>query len=267
MRGLRLERPPRWGILTLVLLVIGNVVLFTVLGTRSAPADTYSSQQRSSAGSATADAPATAPAAPTAAPQAPQEAPVVAVYGDGYASGNDLGGRGAAGWPAVVADTTGAELALNAVPQAGYASIGVSGEDFPALVRSHPVAGADVVVLFGSRNDADEDPAVVESHIAETIQAVRQTAPQAGLVVVGPAWDDADVPGSVLAVRDLVRSAAQAAGAVFVDPVADGWFAQRPELIAPDGVSPTDEGHGYMAELLTPVVAAALQHAGAKPAA
>ncbi|WP_104527043.1 GDSL-type esterase/lipase family protein [Blastococcus saxobsidens] len=254
MRRLALERPPSWGILALVLLVLGNVALFTVMGMRPAPADTYESQAPAGAGS---PVPAESPVTP--AETEPSEPPVLAVYGDGYAAGNEMGGQGATGWPALVAQRTGTELALHAVPQAGYASIGVTGQDYMGLLGAAPVPDADITLLFGSRNDADEDPAQVKAQAVAAMAAAAQNAPQAILVVIGPVWDDGDAPASVLAVRDLVQAAAQGAGAVFVDPLADGWFGTGSGLIATDGISPTDAGHAYLAEQIAPVVTAALQ--------
>jgi lysophospholipase L1-like esterase len=257
MRGFGLERPPTWGLLTLILLVVGNVALFSFISMKPVPADSY--------------VPRTTPVAATTEPATPvtpveslaQDAvsPLLAVYGDGYASGNEMGGGGAAGWPALVAQQTGTELVLNAVPQAGYASVGATGQDYPALIAASPVPGAAVTVLFGSRNDADEDLSVVEANAAQVIAAVRQGAPGSVIVVVGPVWDDADVPASAFAVRDVVQTAAQAAGVTFVDPLAEGWFAQEAGLISADGISPNDAGHAYLARRIAPIVSAALPDA------
>jgi lysophospholipase L1-like esterase len=255
MRRLGLERPPAWGIVTVVLLVLGNIALFTFLGTDRAPADTYASR------APLAGDPPTPSGSPTPSPpvrEAPGDTVTLAVYGDGYASGNDMGGRGATGWPALVAERTGAELALNAVPQAGYASIGVTGQNYAALLGASPVPDADVTLLFGSRNDVGEDPAQVQAQAVAAMAAALQNSPGTILVVVGPVWDDGNVPAGVLAVRDLVQAAAEAAGATFVDPLAGGWFSTGSGLIATDGVSPTDAGHAYLADQIAPLVTAAL---------
>jgi lysophospholipase L1-like esterase len=58
----------------------------------------------------------------------------------------------------------------------------------------------------------------------------------------------------VLELRDTLRGQAKAIGAVFVDPLAEGWFVGRPELIGADGVHPTDAGHAYMAEKIAPLI-------------
>ena len=52
-------------------------------------------------------------------------------------------------------------------------------------------------------------------------------------------------------------------GAVFVDPLAQGWFTDATTaLIDPDGVRPTVEGHRYLADLIGPVVERTLQDRG-----
>ncbi|MEA3218389.1 MAG: hypothetical protein QOJ19_4545 [Acidimicrobiia bacterium] len=254
MRGLRLERPPTWGILVLALLLIGNACLFVFLAARPAPADPYVS---SLPAGATTLVPTPAATATDGTPPA-RQSPILAVYGDGYAAGNELGGLGAAGWPALVALQTGSELVLHAAPRTGYASVGASGQDYLAIIQANPVPEAAVTVVFGSRNDADEDLARVQANATLAITAAQVNAPASRVVVVGPVWDDADVPAGVVAVRDVVKAAAQAAGATFVDPLAEGWFAQQAGLIADDGISPNDAGHAYLAQRIVPAVTAAL---------
>lgn len=260
MRGLGLERPPGWGIALLVLFTLGNIALFSLLAFRPAPADTYVSNAGSGRASVT-----TAPAGQksasnvadeSAAPQ-PAEPALLAVYGDGYAAGNESGGLGAAGWPALVAEQTGMRLMLNAVPQAGYASVGATGQTLRDVVLASPVTDATVTVLFGSRNDSDEDAAQVRANAAEAIATVQTRAPQSTVLVIGPVWDDPAAPAGVLAARDAVQAAAAEAGVTFVDPLAVGWFAEPAGLIAGDGVSPTDEGHAYLAGQIAPAVRAA----------
>jgi lysophospholipase L1-like esterase len=86
----------------------------------------------------------------------------------------------------------------------------------------------------------------------------RRTAPGARLLVIGPPWPTADVPESVLRIRDILGAAARTAGATFVDPLAEGWFVGQPELIGADGVHPTDAGHAYMADKIAPLIRAQL---------
>jgi hypothetical protein len=244
----------------LAVLVLGNVVLFTLMAIRPTPADPYGpTRAAASASPVTASPPQEAA---STAPGQPLSTPVLAVYGDGYAAGNTSGGLGPAGWPAQVARQTGAALELHAVPQAGYASVGVTGQNLLDVVRTEPVPEAAVTVLFGSRNDTDEPVALVRANAEAAIAAIRAAAPTTTVLVIGPVWDDGNVPASVVAARDAVRAAAQAADVTFIDPVADGWFADQVGLIALDGVSPNDQGHAYLARLMAPVVGAALEGPG-----
>lgn len=262
MRGLHLDRPPRWGIVALAVLVVANVALFTLMAFRPAPGDPYGPTRAAASVSPVAAAPSPDRAAP-AAPTRPRGTPVLAVYGDGYAAGNSSGGLGPAGWPARVASSAGAQLSLHAVPRAGYASVGATGQDLLQAVQATPVPDATVTVLFGSRNDAGEPVAAVQRNAAAAMAAVRDQAPGTTLLVIGPVWDDGSIPAGVVAARDAVRAAAEAAGVPFVDPLAEGWFARQSNLIAADGVSPTDAGHEYLAGLITPLVAAALEESPA----
>jgi len=260
MRGWEFERPPRWGIIGLVLLVLVNVALFTAVALSGERADPYG-ESRTVGGTSvpTQQSPRTSAAGAQAEDGRP--VPVLAVYGDGYAAGNESGGLGAAGWPALVAERTKAQLQLHAVSQCGYASVGTTGQNFSSLVTDQPVSEAAVTVIFGSRNDLGESVDAVRANAADVIAAVRTQSPGTVVVVVGPAWDDAAFPSALLPVRDAVRAAAQAEDVTFVDPLAEEWFAASSGLIAADGISPTDEGHVYLADQLTPVILAALAQA------
>ncbi|MGY1601174.1 SGNH/GDSL hydrolase family protein [Geodermatophilus sp. SYSU D00815] len=270
MRGLGLERPPRWFAAALVVLVLGTAAVLVLLIQKQESLTVPSTGEYAEILELSADpGPSGSTTAPTstatapAAPEAPAAPPVLAVYGDGYAAGNEQGGLGPAGWPALVAGSTGTELALHAASQAGYASVGVGGQDYLGLVESAPEADAAVTLVVGSRNDRGQNPAVVRSQAAQVIASVRETAPGSVVVLVGPIWSDGAPPADLLAERDAVRAAAEAAGVGFVDPLATGWFAAPAGLISPDGVSPTDVGHAHLATLIAPVVTSALAQHGA----
>ena len=195
---------------------------------------------------------------PSAEPTGGAESPVVAVYGDAYSAGSAQGGAGAAGWPALVADRLDADVRLHAVPGAGYVA-GLGGGTFLAQVRKAPEPDADVVVVFGSRNDTGAPSQEIADRAAEVYGALQTASPSAAVVVIGPAWSDEAVPAETLLVRDAVRTAAADAGLTFVDPLEEGWFFGRLELIGSDAIHPTDEGHAYLADLFEPVLREALQ--------
>jgi lysophospholipase L1-like esterase len=202
------------------------------------------------------------PVAPSASPT-PEESRVVAI-GDSYTGGSNEGGYGAAGWPALLEQRIpNLRVTTAAAGGAGYVAVSpTTGQTLVQVALFAPVVRADVVIVFGSRNDGSGVADQVEEAAARTYAEIRAAVPTVTLVVIGPPWVAADVPPAVLANRDAVRRAAQAANAVFVDPIADRWFFDRPDLIAADHIQPTDAGHVYMADRIEPVLQAALASAG-----
>lgn len=252
-----LERPPRWGLIAIVLLVLANAGLVLLLVQRQDQAPETST----SAAAATTAARSTTPttAGTSTAPETSGDPGVLAVYGDGYSSGNSEGGTGAAGWPALVADQLGMQLQLSAATLAGYVNVGSTGQTYPQLVESAPVADAAVTVVFGSRNDADATPAQVQAAAEQTFAEIAAASPGTALLVIGPAWTGASPPAALTAVSAALRTAAEAAGGTYVDPLAEGWFADPTGLVsAADGISVLDAGHTYLAEQIAPLVEAAL---------
>jgi hypothetical protein len=128
-------------------------------------------------------------------------------------------------------------------------------------VQNSPEPDADVVIIFGSRNDTGAPSAEITAQATATYDAVQEASPEADLVVIGPAWSDEAVPAETLAARDAVAAAADSAAVTFVDPLEEGWFFGRLELIGSDAIHPTDEGHAYLTGLIEPVLRAALDRA------
>lgn len=187
----------------------------------------------------------------------------VAVISDSYTTGTDEGGRGAKAWTArawhalsrqglrVTADVA-------AEGRAGYGTTGDHGSIFRDLTARAVHPDDALVVFFGSRNDQEVAPWVLAGMARDAFEDAHRTAPGAKLLVIGPAWPTAEVPPPVLAIRDVLGAQAAGVGAAFVDPIADGWFVGRPELIGADGVHPTDAGHAYLAEMIAPLIRAQL---------
>ena len=136
----------------------------------------------------------------------------------------------------------------------------------PDLVAEADLTEADLVVLFGSRFDAAGIADRVGGAAQQAISSIRDRAPDATLVVIGPAWPGAAPPAGVRNNRDVLRAAAEAASVPFADPLRGEWFADGRGLIGADGVHPTDEGHVRLADRIQPVVEEALEERSAKPA-
>ena len=186
----------------------------------------------------------------------------VAVVGDSYTTGTDEGGLGPRSWTALAWHTL-AQRGLRIAPdvaaegRAGYGMPGDHGSIFQDLTARAIKPDDALVVFFGSRNDEGfhpEDPGLLAGKARDTFDLARLLAPSAKFLVIGPPWPTADVPESLLQIRDVLNAAARAAGAAFVDPIGDRWFVDRPELIGPDGVHPTDAGHQYLAEKIAPLI-------------
>ncbi len=183
----------------------------------------------------------------------------VVVVSDSYTTGTNEGGEGPRSWPArawQILARDGERIApdVAAEGRAGYAVHGDHGSGFEDLT-AHAVKPDDaLVVFFGSRNDQGVDPGLLAERVCSTFDLARRLAPSAKFLVIGPPWPTADVPQAMFQIRDALSAAAGAAGAAFVDPIAERWFVDRPDLIGADGVHPTDAGHQYMADLIAPLI-------------
>lgn len=183
----------------------------------------------------------------------------IAVIGDSYTTGSNEGGNGPKGWTALAWQTLarqGIAIAadVGAEGGAGYGTRGNRGSVFEDLTERTVKPDDALVVFYGSRNDQGVDPTQLSVLAYGTFQLARRLAPSARFLVIGPPWPTADPPDAVLRIRDALRYQAGIAGAQFIDPIAEGWFVGRPELIGKDGVHPTDEGHAYMADKIAPLI-------------
>ncbi len=189
----------------------------------------------------------------------------VAVIGDSYTTGTDEGGLGgnawtARAWRALAHDGVQVAPDVACEGRAGYAVPGDHGSEFEDLTARAVHPDDALVVFFGSRNDQGLDPALLADKAHSAFGFAHRIAPSARLLVIGPPWPTADPPEGVLAIDDVLTGQAAAAGATYVDPIAEYWFVDRPDLIGPDGIHPTDAGHEYMAEKIAPLIRAQLPH-------
>ncbi|MGB9222198.1 Rv0518 family GDSL lipase [Mycobacterium sp.] len=183
----------------------------------------------------------------------------VAVIGDSYTAGTDEGGLGSQSWTAralrkLAAHGVRIAADVAAEGRSGYGVPGDRGSVFEDLTATAVKPDDALVVFFGSRNDQGVEPGLLNERARETFDLARHRAPTARFLVIGPPWPTADVPGAVLQIRDVLNVAARAAGAAFVDPIGDGWFVDRSDLISVDGVHPNDLGHAYLADKITPLI-------------
>jgi lysophospholipase L1-like esterase len=217
--------------------------------------------------------PSTQPASPTQATILPRPStqPItryhqIVVIGDSYTEGSSEGGQGANGWPALVwgdLQTQGLQVRpiVAGEGSAGYATPGYQGTTLGDVARIvlRYTHDAELVVFFGGSNDSDIPPERLGPAALAAFTTAKTAAPAATLMVIGPVWPGPNPPPKFLRVRDTIRDQAQIVGAVFVDPIAEGWMADTPELIGADGVHPTNDGHKYLAARIAPLIRNALK--------
>jgi hypothetical protein len=188
----------------------------------------------------------------------------VAVVGDSYTTGTDEGGLGRKSWTFRAWRTLarrGVRIApdVAAEGRAGYGVPGDQGSVFEDLTARAAKPSDVLVVYFGSRNDQGVNPGLLAEKVRGTFDLARRFAPFAKFLVIGPPWPTADVPVPVLQIRDVLFAAARDVGAAWSDPIFERWFVDRPDLIGPDGVHPTDAGHAYLADRIAPLIGVQLR--------
>lgn len=216
----------------------------TAVATTAPPTDTTP---------ATTDAPETTePADTTSSSQAPQPLRI-SVLGDSWSL------RPTPTWAEVAAelladDGVTAEFTVHALEITGY-TIGAEARTTFVDRAADVDPSADVVVVFGGFDDRDTTVSAVELAALATLTTVRDIAPDATLVVVGAPWGNAEPPDSIRSVNEVLAEQAADVGATFVDPVADGWFADGDaDLIGPDLLHASEAGQALIADRLVEVI-------------
>lgn len=190
----------------------------------------------------------------------------IVIVGDSYTTGPKDDGQDQSLWPALVwkslrAEGYAAAPTVSGEGGAGYVKPGYRGGTFADKARAI-TASTQLMVFFGSANDMEAPPEALIGAVRETLTKARTTAPKAHLLVIGPAWPRPEPPPEVLRVRDIVRDAATAMGATFVDPLEQHWLWEDPRLIGPDGIHPDRAGQKFLAEKIRPLIEAELPPPG-----
>jgi acyl-CoA thioesterase-1 len=141
------------------------------------------------------------------------------------------------------------EIMNAAADGAGYIAAGEAGETFGSQIAATVNASTDVVVFFGSDNDAGQDPADLKAAVTDALSNSKTLAPHAARIVIGPltAFDQAGADLDLI--RDLESSAALDDGVEFVDPITEQWIpGPDSSLLGPDGEHPSSEGQQFLKE-------------------
>ncbi|WP_409331728.1 hypothetical protein [Trujillonella humicola] len=254
------NEPPWWAWAVMAASLVAIIVMLPFALNRQPPEPDLST------GSARTPEPggAPTPAAGTAGTSAPGTAPAdedvaqVLVIGDVDTAGFETG---AIGWPAVLQERlTDVEITVATTGDAGYVTTeGPADATFPELIADADLDDVDVIVVFGSRYDASGIADQVDFAVNLSVGAIGQRAPDAELILIGPASPADPAPAGVRNNRDVIRAAAESGEAVFVDPLTDGWLADAPELVGPDGEHLIAEADVYLANRIAPLIQEALR--------
>lgn len=189
----------------------------------------------------------------------------ITYIGDSLTNGTSQDSGLGARFPAIISRRLLVPARILASNGSGYVQVGpaAGAQTFPGQARSVQ-PDTSLVLILGSRNDmhSEEDIDEIPERALTTYERVKDRAPNARLLVVGPPWINDSPSAEILAVRDQVRAAAEQAGVDFLDPIREGWFAEpqgvlddgRSRLIAQDRIHPNDDGHEYLADRLLPYV-------------
>lgn len=253
------SEPPWWAWVAMAVSLVAIIVMLPFALNRKPPeADTSvrEAPEPSSSPTSTASSSPFTTAEPSASGEA--DAAQVLVIGDidtrGFAADS-------VGWPAVLDDRLdGVDFTVATTGESGYATRQVPTDpNFAELVDAADLSDVDVVVVSGSRFDGPGIADLVNLGAGTALGAIGDGAPDARIVVIGPAWPPEGLaPVYVRTNRDDVRGVAQSAGAVFADPLAEGWFSDVPGLVGPDGVHLSAEADTYLADRIQPLVEQAL---------
>lgn len=194
--------------------------------------------------------PGAASTASSSASQADKQVHKVVVVGDSLSTG--MGSSVEDAWPSLLSaaplDPEDSFDVVNASQNgSGYVQVGSNNSTFGRQVEQAVTSDTELVVFFGSENDMGNSTADIGAAATAAFAAVKAKSPHAVVLAVGPPAYTTQPEAARLAVRDAIRKAASGAGALFVDPIEQGWFiGEVAELVGPDGVHPTAAGQRYL---------------------
>lgn len=221
-------------------------VLATTSASTPAPAATSATTPAPASTSALATSSTSAKAAPRRAVDVPR--PVAAYLGDSYTTGWSDAGIGKRGWPAIVSASFGWKTVNRAVAGTGFVNPGWTAQRIRSRVTAVLKARPGIVFVAGGHNDNRFGSRATGKAADAVLRRLRRELPDAVIVVIGPIWANGSPPAAIRGIRTELRRQAATIGAVFVDPIREGWFTGSAErFILADGIHPSNAGHRRIA--------------------
>lgn len=189
--------------------------------------------------------------APRAVPRMPAAGSRVVVLGDSYTTGSNGAGFGSRNWTTIVGRTRGWTMLNLAVAGTGFLNRGWTNQPVGSLVSAAIRQRPDMIVLASGHNDSRWTAATTSAEADRVIDRLHARLPDVVIVIVAPIWQNGTPPTRCLALRDHLRRKAAAVGALFIDPLAERWFAgANHRFIGTDGLHPTNLGHRHIADVV-----------------
>ncbi|MEP6638491.1 MAG: SGNH/GDSL hydrolase family protein [Chloroflexota bacterium] len=177
--------------------------------------------------------------------------------GDSYTTGWNGAGLGTRGWPALVDGAQHWRTVNLAVAGTGFINPGWTNQPVSSRVSAVVKQTPDIAFIASGHNDSRWSAAATGRAADKVIDRLRRALPDAVLVIIAPIWANGSPPTRCLLLRDHLRRKAASVGAVFMDPLAERWFAgSAHRLIGPDGLHPTNAGYRHIAERILADLAA-----------
>jgi lysophospholipase L1-like esterase len=145
--------------------------------------------------------------------------------GDSWSQGvGDRNPDNGLGWAPVTASLLSARLTQDGKGGSGYVNPTAYGAGtFDQRVYRHPANAYRWVVIQGSTNDRNYLSSLAGS-ANMTLRAAKARYPSARIVVVGPTAVNGAPDATTLTINAKLKSAASAAGVVYIDAIAEQWF-------------------------------------------
>jgi acyl-CoA thioesterase-1 len=149
-----------------------------------------------------------------AAPQG-DDRPLLVAIGDSIAFGKGV--KPSEAWPARVAAAHGWRLTDLAVSGSGFVKLAWNNTDYRHQVDQALTLHPDFILICATRNDRDEDPALVEQNSTELLEALRAAFPDARIIGTTAVWGSDQPPATLTRIDGIVEAAVKNVDGTFLD--------------------------------------------------
>ncbi|MFF1633766.1 SGNH/GDSL hydrolase family protein [Leifsonia sp. NPDC058248] len=198
--------------------------------------------------STTAQRPVAAVGTAVAAPQSARTAdrPLLVAIGDSIAFGKGV--KPSEAWPARVAAAHGWRLTDLAVSGSGFVKLGWNNTNYRHQVDQALTLHPDFILISATRNDREQDSALVERNSTELLDALRAAFPDARIIGTTAVWGSDRPPATLTRVDGIVEKAVEKVDGTFLD-LGFPLVGHR-DLLQADQIHPNAAGQDVVAKVV-----------------